>query len=168
MKRESPRHSPRAEAGIVIEAAFVRPAVIIDNRLAQMKTVAQRRAADTAKFGVGAFHLDLRWRLACAAIDVGPEFAHQRYIDRPRLIVLCIGLDSVGAELEHVSNADASPWPHAEVSGVGVTERVQAIESRVDPVVDRYVNRALCIDFGHGCIEPDIGWERMRIDARHL
>src|SRR5579872_1905957 len=52
VKREAPRLRASAEPSRIVEAILIRSAIVVDDRLAKMIAIAQRRAADPPQIGV--------------------------------------------------------------------------------------------------------------------
>ena len=81
IQRESSRLRPRAESRVIIEPALVRPPVVVDDRLPQMKAVSQRRPADAAHLRVDAFQLSARMIQFRCIVDVRLYFLEHRQIE---------------------------------------------------------------------------------------
>ena len=116
IERESPHLGTAAEAAVIVESAFVWPSVVIDDGLAEMEAVAQRSAADATELCVDALQFCARRRPIQAAFDIGLELLHKCSIDRLRFFISCIGLNALGASLQHVCDAQARPGPQTEES----------------------------------------------------
>ena len=144
-----PADGVSAYAGEVIESIFVRTAVVVDDRLAEMKAVVERCARDGAGSRVN--RLDARVALECAAgaLHVRVKLAIERVVDFLRLIqssvwrVLCV-FNACAGLLEHVSDAGSRPGTHAEKDGVDVSEAIEAKDRGIDPAVYGDVGRTEC------------------------
>jgi len=131
-----------AGAGVVVESVLVRPPVVVDDRRAEMKAVAQRRTADGARNGVDRLDAGVALVRQAGALGVVAQFMHQRIVN---ILCLVCGRSSIrvlntGAGLlDHVAHAGAGPRTNAEKDIVHKAERVKAQHSRIDPAIDRNV-----------------------------
>ena len=129
-----------AGAGVVVEAVFVGPAIIVDNGGTKMEAVAKGCAADAAGYRVD--RLDARAALMseARAPDIVLQFFDERVVgllgfigDRAGIGVL----DSRAGFLEHALDAGPGPGAHSEVDGIYKAERIKAENGGIDPTIDR-------------------------------
>ena len=122
-----------AEAGYVVEAFCIRPAVVVDDGLAKMKAIAQWRTGYTGQPGIDTLKLRMRLARPIEQLNVRFQFPLQGMIDLAGFSIVVNTGDLVGGLNEHIHDTQSSPWAHSEIGRIDITKGLQAGDSRVDP-----------------------------------
>src|ERR1700733_1356083 len=128
IERKSAGFGACFEATVVVEAFLIGAAVVVDDGLAEVEAVAERRSADAAQVCIDAIELRMCGVFAAYSLFVGFELLAQRKEDLEGLLVIGVGIDLVARLLQHVHDTEAGPRPQVEVGGIDITQRVEAVE----------------------------------------
>ena len=129
------------DARVVVESIFVRATIVVDDRLAEVKAVVERSAADAAESGVDGLNACHAFESAARALRIGMKLAIESCVDLLRLVqgwvggVLCV-FNACAGLFEHVVEAGTGPWAHIEKDIVDITHTVEPEDRLVDPAVD--------------------------------
>ena len=106
-----------ADARVVIEAALIRAAVVVDDGRAEMIAIAQRRAADAARHGVDRLHTHMLLRGLTGGLRIEAQLAGQCRVNPRRFVrggACIIVFDAAAHLVEHVVYAGSRPRAHAQ------------------------------------------------------
>src|SRR5258708_5963517 len=95
IERKTSCLAARAEAGHVVEAFLIRSAVVVDDSLAKMKAIAQRRACYAVQPGIDTLQLHMRLAWPIRLINIRLKFLLQGVKDRTGFIIVVDILDLV-------------------------------------------------------------------------
>src|ERR1700719_1263031 len=127
IESKPPSLAARTEAGYVVEALRIRPAVVVDDGLAKVKAIAQWRARYTVQPGIDTLKLYMRFARPIRPLNIRLKFLLQGMKNRAGFLLVIGILNVVGSLFQHMHDTQPGPWAHSEKGRIGIAKSVQAI-----------------------------------------
>jgi len=141
-KRKRARHYRAAQSGYVVEAFAIRPAIVVDDSLGEMISVAQRRAGNSSYPGIYRIQSRILIRRTLTAASLVTQFSAKFGVEGVRFAGRCLGNGSLiliahllPSLFQQAGAFHPRPRTNSQISGLHIPERRQPFERRIHPTV---------------------------------